>query len=505
MAEGVQLDASSPPPLLGAHPSVPRPFLPEDQADFARAKEAANRKELTPPSRRLPVAEAPSLLDEREAATSDGAATTAVATTTSATLISHDEQAATFGRSVVPPDTQTAISPTRIVEFVNTSGVILDRATMTRVGGLFDLYQFPFSVPAGYQLADPKLFYDAMNSRFVGSAFAFIPAGQPGAYNSIVYVVISNTSDPNGVWTRYTLPLPQNGTQYDQPKVGVSQDKAVISWNDYDTSNTLLGSQTWVMAYSQMLAAQSSVQMWSFGRDGAKFSVTPAHQLTGISRSWATYNASHTRGRAGIVRIDGNPITGPVTLNWDEYDWAPTSVPSDAQQLATSALINTGDDRSQSAVYRAGTVWMGTNDECVIGTNPPRACVRLTRWNVTTSPPTLVQALLVAGSGGYLYYPGVTMDGDGNTYSVYSRSSSTSYAFVQATNVLAGTPNGQVSGSTNIKLGEAPYTDSRNRWGDYSSAGPDPAADANRVWVAGQYAGPGSGNNWGTVVAQLSP
>jgi len=429
----------------------------------------------------------------------------ALATPTSAALISYDDQLNTFGRNVAPPDTQTAVSATRIVELVNTVGAMYDRSTMARIGNLWDLYNFPFWVPAGYQLTDPRIIYDPINNRFVGSATAFVPLGQPGAYNSIVYVIISNTSDPGGVWTRYTLAAPQNGTQYDQPKIGVSTDKVVISWNDYNTSKSFLGSETWVMSYTQMLANLGTVSVRSFPRDPAKFSVVPAHQLTATAREWATYNASSSRSSAGIERIDGDPIAGTVTLNWNEYGWAITSVPPDAEQLGTTVTVATGDDRALSAVYRADSVWMATNDSCVVGTNPPRACLRLTKWNVSATPPVLVQALLVAGNGASLYYPAVTMDGNGDTFFAYSRSSVNDYVMVQATDVLAGTPIGQLSGTTTIKVGQAPYTDAFNRWGDYSSAGPDPAADANRVWVAGEYAAAGNGSNWGTVIGQLSP
>lgn len=280
---------------------------------------------------------------------------------------------------------------------------------------------------------------------------------------------------------------------------------SVISWNDYNTSDAFVGSETWVVSYTQMLAGLGSVSVRSFPVDTTKFSVVPAHELSGTPTEWATYNASYSRSHAGIEHIDGDPIAGTVTLGWNEYSWAPTSQPNDARQLGTSILVDTQDDRAISAVYRGGVVWMATNDMCIVGTQPARVCARLTKFDVTVPSPLLVQALLVAGSGSFLYYPAITMDGNGDTFFVYSRSSNNAYVFVQVTDVLAGTPNGQTSGTTTVKTGQAPYTDIYQRWGDYSSAGPDPAADANRVWVGGEYAASGTGSNWGTVVGQIAP
>lgn len=255
------------------------------------------------------------------------------------------------------------------------------------------------------------------------------------------------------------------------------------------------------MSYTRMLTGAATPTQ-HFAPDTSKFSPVPAHQLTPQAKSWVAYNAGV---RAGIESISGDPLVSGVTSSWNEFAIPATFNPPDAQQLG-GALIATGDDRSISAAFRNGKVWMTNNDSCVpTGDTVARACLRVTQYDVSGASPTMPQNFGIFSPGSYLYYAAVTIDGNNDAFFAYSRSSASSFVFAQAANQLGTAPPFSVSGAVTFKTGEATY--GGIRWGDYCGAGPDPAFDSNRVWVACQYAitAGTSSLNWGTAAANLAP
>lgn len=410
------------------------------------------------------------------------------------TMTSHDDQVAAFGpkQDVEPPDVQMAAGTTKLVEFLNNSGAIYDRATLARTA-FFDLYAL-FAVPAGYRFTDPRLLYDPVFGRFVASGLAINPANN----NSIVYILVSATGDPSGIWYRYTVPAPQNGTLYDQPKVGVSTDKVVVSWMDFTGSPlTFQRSQNWILSYTNMRSnTPTPTQFFTWTN---RFSQVPAHQLTADNRQWITWNGGTV---AGVERLSGDPLVTSVTSSWWTFSIPQTFNPPAAQQ--PGGTVDTGDDRSLSAALRNGKVWMTNGDQCTPPGDTVRACLRVTQFNVTGATPTMPQNFNIFSPGWYLYFPAVTVDGNNDVFWSYSRSNAGSYVFAQAANQLGTAPPFTVSGAVTFKTGEQTYVGSR--WGDYCAGGPDPGADSNRVWVACQYAKASPNSlNWGTAAAQLAP
>src|SRR5438034_1978424 len=126
-------------------------------------------------------------------------------------------QSATLGsdQPVEPPDTQIAVGPTTVVEMVNSNISTWSKAGVRQT--LADLNAF-YAVPAGYSLVEPRLLYDLQSGRFFATATA-----ADSAFNSIVYVAVSQSSDPTA-WTVWTV----KGTSRvatDRPTVGTSDDK----------------------------------------------------------------------------------------------------------------------------------------------------------------------------------------------------------------------------------------------------------------------------------------
>jgi hypothetical protein len=428
---------------------------------------------------------------------------------TSFPAISLDRQLALgLDQFVTPPDTQVAAGPDYLVEMVNSSGSVWDKSgTLLK---LFDLNAF-FAVPPAYSFSDPRILYDGDSQRWFASGVAFVPS----TLASVVVIDVSTTSNPLDKWVQYSAANSSNLT-HDQPKIGVSSDKVVLSWNDFLNGLSFLGQSTWVFQKSQMVAGTPANGV-AIGPDSTRQSLVPAVQLTSNSAEYIVYN----RGASvGVVTITGTPLLGNVVWNESDPAAAPTSAPPTADQPGMPGSIATNDDRFLTAVWENGILWTGGNDGCVPGGDTVRRpCSRLIQ--VFTSTATINQDFDIATTGGGLYYPAFALDGNGNMYVVYNISdSSTQYVGVRITGQLAGAAPQTVAAAQTIRAGDTTYnmnpcfgTTGASRWGDYAGAAIDPQNPTD-VWVAGEYAAIGTpstptkpstvGCAWGTFAARLT-
>src|SRR5450759_1617709 len=426
-------------------------------------------------------------------------------------MISLDQQlAAPFGKDqfVTPPDTQVAAGPSHLVEMVNSSGSVWDKSGTLLT--LFDLNVF-FAVPPGSSFSDPRILYDRDSQRWFASGVAFVPSTAA----SVVVIDVSTTSNPLDTWVQYSAAKSPN--LHDQPKIGVSADKVVLSWNDFSPFGvSFLGQSTWVLEKSQMVAG-TPANGAAFGPDSSRQSLVPAVQLTSNPAEYIVYN----RGASlGLVTITGTPLLGNVV--WNESDPAapPTSAPPAADQPGLPGSIATNDDRFLTAVWENGILWTGGNDGCVPGGDTvTRPCSRLIQ--VFTSTATINQEFDIATTFGGLYYPAFALDGNGNMYVVYNISDSlTQYVGVRITGQLAGAAPQTLAAAQTIRPGDTTYnmnpcfgTTGASRWGDYAGAAIDPQNPTD-VWVASEYAAIGTtatptkpstvGCPWGTFAARLT-
>src|SRR5262249_8794592 len=129
---------------------------------------------------------------------------------------------------------------------------------------LFDLNRF-FLVPQNYSFSDPRVIYDSDSGRWFASGVAFIPP----TYASKVVLAVSSSSDATGTWFQYTAADSPNLT-HDQPKIGISADKLVVSWNDFLMAAFFQGQSTWVLQKSQMVAGSTQVNGAALGPDSSR-------------------------------------------------------------------------------------------------------------------------------------------------------------------------------------------------------------------------------------------
>src|SRR5215467_2978253 len=250
---------------------------------------------------------------------------------------------------VTPPDPQIAAGPTQLVEMVNSSGSVWDK--QGNLLQLFDLNRF-FLVPQNYSFSDPRVLFDSDSQRWWASGVAFIPP----TYASVVVLNVSTSADATGTWTQYTAADSMTLT-HDQPKIGVSSDKLVVTWNDFFEASFFEGQSTWVLEKSQMVAGSTQVNGAALGPDSSRSSLVPAVQLTSMSDEYMVFNGTDCRvlggnciGAIGVVRISGTPLQGNVAWNESDPGLAGTSGPPTADQPGMPGSIATNDDRFLSAV-----------------------------------------------------------------------------------------------------------------------------------------------------------
>lgn len=510
----------APTPPAGSHPRVTRPFHPRNPSQYVLSKQQVDRaiaqaiRKPAPTSTQSPVGQIDAVQSQFP-------------------VISYDEQINQLcffiffcDQATTPPDTQLAAGPDSLVEMVNSSMSIWTKTgSLSAIG---DLNSF-FPVPLGYNFSDPRILYDASSQRWFASGLAF-----DGSFDSQTYVAVSTSSDPNQTWYTYVLANNQNTTLYDQPKIGVNDDKLVISWNDYGSGATVFtGAETWVLDKTSLVAGSPSGQAVVYGPDSSRFDIVPSQSLSSTASignaHYLVYNNADAANLVqndssgptmGVVAITGNPTNGvysdtnPVGVRWTEYHLRikATDLPASAPQPG-SATIETDDDRFLSAVWQNGTLWTTGNDgsaTCSSQITSTRACLRLVQVNTAdlgTAQNPVIQDFDAGVSGGAAYYPAVSMDANGSAVFAFTTSSATQYASAVFATQPVGITN-EIGPVTTIINGVGVYNCSfcgggPGRWGDYSAVAPDPS-DASQVWVTGEYMASNSdGDDWGTGAAAV--
>jgi hypothetical protein len=162
----------------------------------------------------------------------------------------------------VPPDTQVAVSPRFVVEFVNDAGDVFDHHG--KLLKSFDLGAL-FSGNPG-QGSDPKVLFDGSTGQFFAT---FISAFTRGGGPSQIDLAVA--SDPTGKWTVYRVQA--RHILMDQPKLGMSLNKLTIAWNDIGGSGP---PEFEVVQKAGIVARHHSVPAGTLPRDDSRTNISPS-------------------------------------------------------------------------------------------------------------------------------------------------------------------------------------------------------------------------------------
>jgi Divergent InlB B-repeat domain len=393
-----------------------------------------------------------------------------------------------------PPDVQIAVGPTQVTELVNDEGEIWTKQGISIA--TFSLNTF-FNIGSDV-LTDPKVLYDVSSGRWFASVM-------DETIDSVL-VAVSTSSDAASLRNIYTLSAGNNCP--DQPILGISDDKVVISVNDYNSmgcsnlaSSLFDGAQYWVLSKSDMTSG-SSVHYQPSTPDTTYFSIHPVKSLSSTSELYMVSAGSASQTKVTLFSISGTiPSASVTTLN---LPVSTTTQPPNATQPSSSSPINTNDARVLDASWFQNKLWLSLNDGCnPTGDTQQRSCIRLIE--IDTSSGSVLQDFDVGSVGKYFFYPALSIDSSGSLYVVFGYSSSNVYPSVAVTVQTASDPKNTVEAVTTIKSGIA--AEAQGRYGDYFGASTDPSGQT-AVWVAGEYIVPYSGyvgqtTEWSTFVQDI--
>lgn len=410
-----------------------------------------------------------------------------------------------------PPDVQMAVGPNHVMELVNVKGEIWNKAGVSLQNVTLTSF-FRFSSSAN--LGDPKILFDNMsgtNGRWFASILDLD--------NNTVGIAVSQTNDPTGSWYKFHDGT-YGGECPDQPKMGISDDKLVISSNDFgdSPSNNCRnangfsdGAEYHVFDKTKLITGVISVQ--SSGVRASEFATTPVQSLSSTSPLYMVSDGGvsstnqiklfNLTGQVGSVNFNNINILTVRTIN---------TAPS-ALQPVTTTLLDTGDTRILDAAWFKGNLWFSLDDGCTpTGDTIKRSCVRLIQFNTNTTK--VIQDFDINATNTYYYYPALRLDGFGGLGVVFGTSNSTDptgYPSLIVTGQAAHDPINSFKQLSYLKIGSQYEDDNPNlqgvtRYGDYFGAALDPS-DSSRVWVAGEYNKLPPGHTkptWSTFISSIN-
>ncbi len=404
--------------------------------------------------------------------------------------------------NVTPPDVQVAAGPVNVMEMVNLQGQIWTKAGVSQ-SGPFALTTF-FKTSSSDFISDPKVLFDSNSN----SWFASIT----DVTTSSVNIAVSQTDDATGGFCVYVIPG-SSSLILDQPIIGVSDDKFVVSVNNFNEfSGVFKNAKVWVLNKSQLTSCASSVNAAYFTTT-SYFSIHPAQSLTSTSTEYLVSTSRSLSGSfANVFAVNGVPPNA-VTVSVTNIHVSTISTPPAAIQLGTTYKLDTGDYRVQDAAWANGNLWLDHNNKCTpSGDTSSRACIHL--LEITTGSPMQVQQDFNYGvSGKYVFYPALRILPGGNLVVVYGLSSSSDYPGILVTEQAPTDPKGSLQTPVQLQKGNSPVTLTYGcsngvcRYGDYFGAGLDPSL-SNGFWVAGEYGSgqsdPTYGSHWATQIGDFT-
>jgi hypothetical protein len=221
----------------------------------------------------------------------------------------HDQRFANNGNqfSVEPPDQALCAGNGFILEAVNDVVQAYDTSGTPLLNGgqavaLNTFYGYPAAInratnARGPSITDPTCIYDAQTNRFYLVVLTLDHVGTTASLNGNNHldIAVSDTGNPTGSWTIYTLPVQNNGTQGtpnhhcnsgfclgDYPHIGADANAIYLTTNEFAFSGPgFYGAQVYAIGKALLTGGTGSAVLFDTlgtGPDGAGFTVWPASE-----------------------------------------------------------------------------------------------------------------------------------------------------------------------------------------------------------------------------------
>jgi hypothetical protein len=398
----------------------------------------------------------------------------------------------------IPPDTMGTVGPNHIIEMLNGTYRVYDKATGAQLESrsLNSFWSTYGQGYAGYSF-DPRVQYDPGSQRFY--AHSVDNAGNP---NNFLFAV-SKTSNPLDGWDGWKIDADTDNVQWaDFGQMGFNKDAVVITANMFAVSTGSFSSNMLVLPKADLLAATPTVAnatLLEDQRSNVSFdsSLQPAIDLDGTRSELQTFSGSNSF--IGINSFTG--LTGTPSVSHDK-DLSVTyyNSPPLAEQPGTQTVnLDSGGNRVRSAVTLIDDHYYGVQGVDVSG----RAALRWFKIDADTNnlvaEGTITDPVkdLIYGSIAANEYGDIVIGMTGTSNDEYA----SAYAVVGDTDEFGNITFGNL---LLLKAGLGEYdrtSNGRNRWGDYSATVLDPS-DPFTFWTFQEWAS--TGNNWSTQITEIT-
>ncbi len=443
-----------------------------------------------------------------------------------------------------PPDQGLGASDKFVVQMVNLAGTIYSTSGSVRKAtfSLSDFWFLPVrGGPIGIGMSDPEVVFDAIAGHWYASIIDTFDVNR-------VNFAVSATADPTGTWFIYRVianlgptgvcdPVICHHTLPDQPYIGYSDDKFLITANDFlidfnTGTGPFIGVQVWILNKAEMIAGNRFVALVTndasstlttpspLPAGNANFAIRPAQHLSSTPVAYLAENcettvsvlivglcsSSTTTTGINVYTITGTPGVGPVTVTVNTVATSAPGFPPNADQPghpADANDLNTGDNRMQSVVWQNNLLWTALNSDCTpTGDTTDRSCVRLDQISTATAgSPVLLQNFDLGIKGAFVFYGAVSLDSSNNLVVVYGESSLNIYPSLEVTGELATAPAGSLASAQTIAAGSA--LELSTRYGDYFWAATQPKTP-NTFWVSGEFRQISLFQGWSTEIGLVT-
>jgi hypothetical protein len=366
-----------------------------------------------------------------------------------------------------------------------------------------------FGAPlSGYFYTDPRVIFDPSAGRFIVT----VDEVNTSAGESYFVYAVSNSSAPTSFssgWTvQPSVSTTHAGTWADQPLVALNGANLYVTTNQFNASGTYQGDNITII--SNYASPTSTTLIPSIGGP----SYQPATVEDGTSST--QYFISHNGSSLDVIAFNGTTETLVGTVSG-----MPAGGNFSESQYGSKYKLDAGDGRVTSAVYDARNNELYAIFEAA---GSPAPTDELVQINLTTDAVDVVQLnslLPNSGStqGAGTFNGSVAVDNNGDLLVNFNVSgpkmyAADYYALWDASNGVAPSPTASnysalYDYNNSVAAYVDPGRDSVGRWGDYSTALPNPSA-ANGFYISNEYDNGTvsilgrSYSSWGTVLASVT-
>lgn len=404
-----------------------------------------------------------------------------------------------------PPDTNMAVGPNHIVQWVN-----LDYAVFDKTGNLLPGYpKSGSSIWSGFgglcgttNSGDPIAQYDALADRWVMSQLA------ASGFSFGQCFAVSTTNDPTGSFARYEYDF--GNSLGDYPKIGIWPTGYFASYNMFFFGAIFQGARACAYDRSAMLAGNSSATQICFQQSASVDSLLPS-DLDGITPppsgspdffvNFTTSALQMWKFTPNFANPGSSTFTGPTNIPvaaFSEACGGGTCIP----QLNSTQQLDSLADR---LMYRLAYRNFGDHESLVVNHSITAGSSVGVRWYELRDPNgsvNLFQSGTFAPDSNFRWMGSIAMDKAGNMGLGYSVSSSSMFPAISYTGRESGDPLGTMQSENLLVAGGGSQQPTLSRWGDYSAMRIDPSDDCT-FWYTTEYLKSSGTFNWSTHIGSF--